>query len=142
MQAQVSDNFSKQITALVTTNIDKIQGKITEKGDGFTTYNSLLKLDGFTITYTVSAFGNILKADCIKPGTAEVMDNIYFSFLETSYTCKDSKDYPQMLKGLMNSTLKRKMELFETDLKAGTAKKMLIVEMDKENNISIKFLNK
>lgn len=142
MQAQVSDNFSKQITALVTAGIDKIQGKVTEKGDGFTTYSCLLQLDEFKVSYTASSLGNILRADYTKPGTIEVMDNIHFSFLETSYTCKDSKDYPQMLKGLMNSHLKRKIELFETDLKTGTAKKILVAEMDKENKITISFLTK
>lgn len=142
IQAQVSDNFSKQIKALITTNIDKIKGKVVEKGNDFTTYNSLLKLDDFQVSYTTAALGNVLRADYIKPGAMEVMDNIYISFLETSYTGKDSKDYPSMLKGLMNSNLKRKIELLETDLKTGTATKMLIVEMDKENNIVIKFLNK
>lgn len=142
VQAQVSDNFSKQVTALVTTNIDKIKGKEIEKGNGFTTYSTLLKLDEFKVSYTISTLGNVLKADYTKTGTDQAMDNIYFSFLETPYTSKDSKDYPQMLKGIMNSNLKRKIELAETDLQEGTQKKILIVEMDKDNRITINFLNK
>lgn len=142
IRAQVSDNFSKQITALVKTSIDKIQGEVIEKGEGFTTYKSLLKLDECKVSYTTSTLGNVLRADYLKTGTMEAMDNIHFSLLETPFTCKDSKDYPQMLKGLLNSNLKRKIDLFETDLKSGTAKKILTVEMDKENIIIIKCLNK
>lgn len=142
IQAQVSTDFSKQITALITTGIDKIKGKEIEKGNDFTTYSSLLKLDEFKVSYTTSALGNVLRADYVKTGTAGVMDNIYFSFLETAYTGKDSKDYPQLLKGMMNSHLKRKIELSESNLKEGTTKKILIVEMDKENRITIIFLNK
>lgn len=142
IQAQMSSSFSKQITALITTNIDKIQGEVTGKGEGSTTYNSMLKLDEFKVSYTTSGFGNTLRADYIKPGINEVMDNIFMSLLETPYSTKDSKDYPQMLKGLTNSTLKRKIELSERDLKNGTVKKLLIVEMDKENKIIIIFLNR
>lgn len=142
IQAQVSAGFSKQIVALITASIDKIKGKEIAKGNDFTTYNTLLKLDEFKLSYTTSTIGNVLKADYTKTGTDEAMDNIYISFLETPYTGKDSKDYPQMLKGIMNSNLKRKIELAETDLQEGTKKKILIVEMDKDNRITINFLNK
>lgn len=110
--------------------------------NGFTTYNSLLKLDGCKVNYTTSIYGNVLGADFIKPGNMEVMENIHYSFLETSYSCKDSKDYPQILKRLTNENLKRKIELLETDLKNKTSKKMLLVEMDKKNSTVINFLNK
>ncbi|MEI9959007.1 MAG: hypothetical protein WDM90_22450 [Ferruginibacter sp.] len=142
IQAQVSENFSKQITALIKTDIDKIQGEVSEKGNSFTTYNTLLKLDECKVSYTTSTLGDVLRADYIKPGTTEIMDNIHFSLLETPYTCKDSKDYPLMLKGLANSDFKRKIELFETDLKTGTVKKVLVVEMYKDGGIIINFLNK
>ena len=139
--AQIDAGFSKQITNLLTATPEELKGAQLEKGKDHTTYLVKLPLDGFDVTYSITSLGNVLQAGYLKKGTEDLMENIRLSFLETRYTCKDSKDYPEMLKGMMNSNLNRKLELLSVDLAKGTTQKLLIVTLDKEGKLSINFLN-
>ncbi|WP_146146750.1 hypothetical protein [Taibaiella chishuiensis] len=133
--AQTGKNFPAEIKALIEADASSLMQHEVKAGDGYNSYRTALKLEGFAVSYMVSGVvGNILSADYVKRGDAATMDTIYDRFNEIPFLVFDSKDRPGLIKK-NETTIVRKIVLKSRD----TGKTVLTATLDDTGAIRFLF---
>ncbi len=135
MQGQISNNFGKEVKALIEADVTDLMLNEIKSEYSSTFYRTELKLEGFEVNYIVSAIiGNVLSAKYLKKGNEDVMDGIYDQLNTIPYLIFDSKTRPEMIKK-SDTNLTRKISVKSRE----NGKTVLVITLHKSDDINLQF---
>lgn len=110
LKAQISNDFAKEVTAVLDAKTSSIVGKEIEKQASATIYDTKLKISGFDLTYAETIFGDDLSGRYIGTSSDSVMDAISQQLKNVPYQILDSKQTPEIIgKSIFDSDVLRKI---------------------------------
>lgn len=110
LKAQISNDFAKEVTAVLGAKTSSIVGKEIEKQASATIYDTKLKISGFDLTYAETIFGDDLSGRYIGTSSDSVMDAISQQLKNIPYQILDSQQTPEIIsKSIFDSDVLRKI---------------------------------
>ncbi|MBE4948248.1 hypothetical protein [Chryseobacterium culicis] len=110
LKAQISNDFAKEVTAVLDAKTSSIVGKEIEKQASATIYDTKLKISGFDLTYAETIFGDDLSGIYIGTSSDSVIDAISQQLKNIPYQILDSKQTPEIIsKSIFDSDILRKI---------------------------------
>ncbi len=110
LRAQISNDFAKEVTAVLGAKTSSIVGKEIEKQASATIYDTKLKISGFDLTYAETIFGDDLSGRYIGTSSDSVMDAISQQLKNIPYQILDSQQTPEIIsKSIFDSDVLRKI---------------------------------
>ncbi len=110
LKAQISNDFAKEVTAVLGAKASSIVGKEIEKQASATIYDTKLKISGFDLTYAETIFGDDLSGRYIGTSSDSVMDAISQQLTNIPYQILDSQQTPEIIsKSIFDSDVLRKI---------------------------------
>ncbi len=110
LKAQISNDFAKEVTAVLDAKTSSIVGKEIEKQASATIYDTKLKISGFDLTYAETIFGDDLSGRYIGTSSDSLMDAISQQLKNIPYQILDSKQTPEIIsKSIFDSDILRKI---------------------------------
>jgi len=127
IKAQISADFAKEVTAILSETTSSIVGKEIEKQASATIYDTKLKISGFNLTYVETIFGDDLSGRYMGTSSDSVMDAIALQLKKIPYQILDSKQTPEIIsKSIFDSDVLRKIIIKD---KKSQEKVMIITQL-------------